>query len=206
MKLLNQKHTLEKKFVKYWLHNEFVLVNGKKMSKSLNNFYKLKDIVEKGFSPFDLRYFYLTKIYRQKINFTWENLESSRNSLQRLKNIILEIKDDKKINKKYLKEFEEAMNDDLNTSKALQVLWNFVRDEKAKGKLRTIKEIDKVFGLDLLKKEKIKIPENIKKLIKEREEARKNKDWGNADKLRIKIKKLGYNIEDTEKGTIVRKT
>jgi len=201
----SEAHT-GKKFVKYLLHNEFVLVNGKKMSKSLNNFYKLKDIVEKGFSPFDLRYFYLTKIYRQKINFTWENLESSRNSLQRLKNIILEIKDDKKINKKYLKEFEEAMNDDLNTSKALQVLWNFVRDEKAKGKLRTIKEIDKVFGLDLLKKEKIKIPENIKKLIKEREEARKNKDWGNADKLRIKIKKLGYNIEDTEKGTIVRKT
>ena len=82
-------------------------------------------------------------------------------SYKRLKNIISEIKDDKKINKKYLEKFEESMNDDFNTAKALQVLWNLVRDENAQGKLGTIKKMDEVFGLDLLKKVKIKIPKEL---------------------------------------------
>jgi len=194
-----------KKFVNYWLHNEWVLVNGKKMSKSLKNFYKLSDIVEKGFSTMDLRYFYLTKVYRQKLNFTWEGLEAAKNSLQRLKNIIEEDKDDKKTNKKYLDEFKKAMDDDLNTPKALQVLWKLLRDEKAKGKINTIREIDKVLGLDLLKKEKIKIPAEVSKLVKERDEARKNKEWEKSDSLRDKIKKLGYSVEDTSGGSVVRK-
>jgi len=194
-----------KKFVNYWLHNEWVLVNGKKMSKSLGNFYKLKDIIEKGFSTMDLRYFYLTKVYRQKLNFTWEGLEAAKNSLQRLKNIIEENKDDKKTNKKYLDEFKKAMDDDLNTPKALQVLWKLLRDEKAQGKINTIREIDKVLGLDLLKKEKIKIPAEVFKLVKERDEARKDKEWEKSDSLRDKIKKLGYSVEDTSGGSVVRK-
>jgi len=194
-----------KQFVKYWLHNEWVLVNGKKMSKSLGNFYKLKDITDKDFSPLDLRYFYLTKNYRQKINFTWKNLEDSKIARQRLKNIIIEIVDDKKTNKKYLEEFKKEMDNDLNTSNALQVLWKFVRDKKAQGKLKTIKKIDEVLGLKLLEKEKIIIPANVKKLVKEREQARKKKDFKKADELRDKIKKLGYSIEDSEKGTVIKK-
>ena len=86
----------EKEFVKYWMHNEWVLVNNKKMSKSLNNFYKLKDLEERNYSPLDLRYFYLTKIYRQKMNFTWKSLDSAKASLERLKNLASKIKDDKK--------------------------------------------------------------------------------------------------------------
>lgn len=192
-----------KDFVNYWMHNEWVLVNGKKMSKSLGNFYKLNDIIEKGYSALDLRYFYLTKIYRQKLNFTWESLDVAKTSLQRLKNIISETKDDKKDNKKYLKEFQEAMNDDLNTPKALQVLWKLVRDEKAKGKINTLKEMDKVLGLKLLEKEKIDIPEEVMKLIKEREEARKNKEWAKSDELRDKIKARGYAVADTSEGSVV---
>jgi len=194
-----------KDFVKYWLHNEWVLVNGKKMSKSLNNFYKLKDIEEKGFSPLDLRYFYLTKIYRQQLNFTWKALEASKTALQRLRNIISELKDDEKKNDMYLDEFKEAMDDDLNTPNALQVLWKLVRNEKAQGKINTIKEIDKVLGLKLLEKEKIKIPSEVKKLVKKREEARKNKEWGKSDELRDEIKKLGYQVDDTSEGSVVRK-
>ncbi len=194
-----------KDFVKYWMHNEWVLVNGKKMSKSLNNFYKLKDIMEKGYFALDLRYFYLTKIYRQKLNFTWEALDVAKTSLQRLRNIISEIKEDKKDNKKYLKEFEKAMDDDLNTPKALQVLWKLVRDEKAQGKIGTIKEIDKVLGLDLLKKEKVDVPEEVMRLVKEREDARNNKDWNKSDELRDKINKLGFNIADTKEGSLVNK-
>ena len=195
----------DKKFVDYWLHNEWVLVNGKKMSKSLRNFDTLKDIINKNYSALDLRYFFLTKTYREKINFTWEKLDSSKVSLNRLKENISKIKDDKKENKKYLKEFERAMNDDLNTPKALQVLWKLIRDEKANGKIKTIKKIDRVLGLDLLKKEKIPIPKEVKDLVKERDKARKQKDWNKSDELREKIKRLRYIVEDTSKGSVVRK-
>ena len=194
-----------KKFVNYWLHNGWVLVDGKKMSKSLGNFHNLKDIIKKGYSPLDLRYFYLTKNYRQRFNFTWKNLDSSKKALQRLKNIISKIKDDKTIHKKSLKEFEKAIDDDLNMPKALQVLWKLVRDEKAVGKIQTIKKMDEVFGLDLLKKEKSQIHEKVNKLVKEREKARQKKDWKKADELRNKIKKLGYVVEDVENKSVVRR-
>ena len=195
----------KKPFVKYWMHNEWLLVDGKKMSKSLGNFYDLNTIKEKGYNAMDLRYFYMTKHYRQQINFTWENMEASKNSLNRLKKIISEIKDDKKTNKGYIEEFEKAMDDDLNAPEALQVLWKIVRDEKAEGKIETIKEMDKILGLKLLEKEKIKIPAEVSKLVKEREQARKNKDWKKSDELREKIKKIGYQIEDTAEGNVVRK-
>ncbi len=200
----SEAHT-GKKFVNYWIHNEWVLIDGKKMSKSLENFYNLNDITTEGYSPLDLRYFYLTKIYRQKFNFTWKNLDSAKKSLQRLKNLISEISDDGKENKKYLKEFKNAMNDDLNTPKALQVLWKLIRDKKAEGKIQTIKKMDEIFGLNLLKKEKIEIPSEIEKLIKEREKFRKEKNWERADELREEIGKKGWSVDDGERGSEVRK-
>ena len=189
-----------KKFVKYWMHNEWVLVDGKKMSKSLKNFYKLSEVEKKGLSSLDLRYFYLTKSYRQQLNFTWKDLEASKNALSRLKNIISEISNDKKTNQKYLKEFESAMNDDLNTPKALQVLWKLVRDVGAVGKHNTIKKMDLVFGLDLLRKVKVDVSASVKKLVADREKARKEKDWKKADDLRAKINKAGFIINDTSEG------
>jgi len=194
-----------KDFVKYWMHNEWVLVDGKKMSKSLGNFYKLKDIIEKGYSALDLRYFYLTKLYRQKLNFTWNNLDAAKTSLQRLRNIISELKEDKKNNGKYLDDFQKVMNDDLNTPKALQVLWKLVRDDKAHGKIHTIKKMDEVLGLDLLKKEKVEVSKEVLKLVKERDAARKSKNWAKSDELRDKINKLGYAIADTDEGSVVSK-
>jgi cysteinyl-tRNA synthetase len=195
----------KKPWVNYWLHNDYVLVEGKKMSKSLKNFYKLEDVKEKGFSPLDLRYFYLTKIYRQKINFTWGNLKSSQNSLKRLTKIISSLKDDGKENKKYTDEFTTAINDDLNTPNALQVLWKLVRDEKAEGKLKAIKKMDEVLGLDLLKQETIEIPLDVKKLVKERSDARKNKDWKKSDEIRERLKEKGFVVEDNEKGSLIKK-
>ena len=112
--------------------------------------------------------------------FNLKNLKKSKESYQRLKNIISEIRDDKKINKNYLEEFEEMINDNLNTGKALQVLWKLVRDEKAQGKLKTIKKMDEVFGLNLLKKGKIEIPRNVKKLAEEREKLRTEKNCKKA--------------------------
>ncbi|MDO8528637.1 MAG: cysteine--tRNA ligase [Nanoarchaeota archaeon] len=200
-----------KPFVRFWLHNEWILVDGKKMSKSLGNFYKLKDIIDKGYSAMDLRYFYLSKIYRQQLNFTWENLENAKNSLERLKNILSNLDKSKKINKKSvdvaLKQFSEIMNDDLNSAKALSFLWDVLRDSRLNDseKYEIAIELDKVFGLKLGEEEKIEVPKEVERLVKEREKARKEKNWKKSDELREKIKKLGYAISDTEEGSKINK-
>jgi cysteinyl-tRNA synthetase len=170
------------------------------MSKSLGNYYTVRDIINDGYDPLSLRYFYLTGHYRSQIDFTIENLQHARNSLQRLKNIIMEIKDDRKTNTQYLKKFEAAMDDDFDTVKALEVLWELVRDENADGKIETIKKIDSVLGLALLKKEKVSIPAVVKKFVDEREKARKEKNWSRADELREKIKEQGFYVNDTAEG------
>ncbi len=197
--------SLNKKFANFWIHNEWMIVDGKKMSKSLGNYYTVKDIAKIGFDPLALRYFYLTCHYRSQLNFTLDNLKSSEKSLKRLRNIISDIKDDKKVNNGYLNKFELAMDDDLDTVKALQVLWELVRDSNVIGKIQTIRKIDEVFGLNLLMKEKIKIPNEIIKIIKERELARKNEDWKKADELRLAINKRGFKIDDTSEGSKVTK-
>jgi len=194
-----------KKFVNYWLHGAFLTSKGEKISKSKGGLYTISELEKQDFLPLSYRYLCLTAHYRTQLDFTIENLQNSQNSYNRLKNIISEIKDDKRTNKEYLEEFEKAMNDDLNTPKALQVLWKLVRDEKAQGKYQTIKKIDEVFGLDLLKQEKISVPENIKNLVDEREKARANKDWKKADELRNKIKSLGYQVSDTNEGAKIIK-
>ncbi len=209
-----------KKFANFWVHNGMVNVDKVKMSKSLGNFRTIKDLLEK-YSGEVIRYFVISTQYRKPIDFSNKSLENAKNSYERLKNICADLDDDKKIrseqcsgivrpsvvkrNKNYLEEFESAMNDDLNTPNALQVLWKLVRDENALGKYKTIKKIDEVFGLKLLEKEKVKIPLEIKKMIKEREIARREKDWGKADELRDEIKRKGFVLEDGEKGVEVKK-
>ncbi len=193
-----------KKFVNYWIHNAHIIINNKKMSKSLGNYYTLREIIKMNYNPLALRYFYLTGHYKTQLNFTIENLKNAQNSYNRLKNIIAEIKEDKKIHHNTLRDFENAMDNDLDTPKALQVLWRFVRDENAEGKIQTIKKIDEVLGLDLLKKEEIVVPVNIKKLVDERERARQKRDWKRADEIRNKIKELGYGIDDDKEGAKIR--
>ena len=193
-----------KKFANYWMHNGMVNVDSIKMSKSLGNFKTIKDILE-IYKPEVIRYLVISNQYRQPIDFSEKTLENAKNSYERLKNICETIENDKKTNKEYIEEFVKAMDDDLNTPKALQVLWKLVRDEKAHGKYKTIEEIDKVFGLKLLEKEKIDIPEEVKKLAKEREDARKAKDWKKSDEMRDKIKKLGYVVNDTPNGWEIKK-
>lgn len=189
-----------KKFVNYWIEGEHVLVNNRKMAKSLQNFYTLEDIKKKNFSPLVFRYLILGAHYRSKLNFTWKSLETAQNAYKRLKGITLKIKDDKKINKKYLEKFENNINDDLNMPQALAVLWNLIRDKKADGKYKTIKKIDQIFSLDLFKKEKIDIPEEIKKLLEKRKQARKDKKWDKSDKIREQIEEKGFEIKDTKQG------
>jgi cysteinyl-tRNA synthetase len=194
-----------KKFVNYWVHGAWLLYKGEKISKSSGGLYTISELEKQGFNPLEFRYMCLTTHYRKPLNFSIEKLEAAKNSYQRLKNIISGLKNDKTENKKYLAEFEKAVNNDIDTPKALSVLWNLVRDEKTQGKLETIKKIDEVLGLDLLKKEKIDVPLEIKKLVKEREVARKNKDWKKSDELRKKITEKGYSIDDTPEGARIKK-
>jgi len=190
----------KKPWVKYWLHGAFLTFKGEKVSKSKGGLFTVSELEEKGYSPLEYRYFCLNGHYRTQLEFSLENLDNAKNSYERLKRIIEEIKDDGKINEKYIDEFKDAINDDLNIPQALQVLWKLVRDEKAEGKIKTIKKMDEVFGLDLLKKEKIEIPQEVKKLIEDREKARKNKDFKKSDELRDKINELGFSIADSKDG------
>lgn len=193
-----------KKFVNYWMHNGMVNVDKIKMSKSLGNFRTIKDLL-KDYPGEVLRYFVLATHYRKPVDFSKEKLDASKSSHTKLKRMIAEIKDTG-VNEKYLKDFERAMNDDLNTPQALQVLWKLVRDEKATGKIGAITKMDEVLGLKLLEKvKKEKVPAEIMKLVKDREKARKDKDWGKADKLREQIKKKGWGVEDSEDGPRVSK-
>jgi cysteinyl-tRNA synthetase len=195
----------KKPWVKYWLHGAFLTFKGEKVSKSKGGLYTIPELEKLGFSALDYRYFCFSAHYRKPLDFSLEGLGNAKNSLQRLKNIISEIRDDKKINKKYLEKFENAINDDLDIPKAISVLWEMLRDKKAVGKIKTIEKMDKVFGLDLLKKVKLEIPTKIKKLLAQREIEKSNKNWANADKIRETIRKMGYQIEDTNKGPKIKK-
>ncbi len=195
---------LKKESVKLWLHNEFVLVNNQKMSKSLQNFYTMHDILARGFDPLSLRYLFLTAHYRSKINFTWESLAAAENAYKSLKEKIASLKNKGKVGKKvkeYKKKFLEYINDDLNTPQALSLLWQMLKDDELsdKEKLVLALDFDRVFGLRL-KDARKKIPKEIIKLAEERLKARKEKDWKRADELREEIRRRGYKIEDTEDG------
>ncbi len=203
----------KKPLVKYWLHKGFLKINDEKMSKSTGNFYTLKDVVEKGYSPMHLRYFFISAHYKKPLNFTWENLNASKNAYERLKNIISELKKagDKK-NKKNIelakKQFIEIINDDLNSSKALGYLWDILRDNSLNNseKYELAIDFDRFFGLELDKEEKINVPGEVKKMVKERQQTRKEGNWKKADEIRDKINKLGFALEDTEKGVVVKKS
>jgi cysteinyl-tRNA synthetase len=209
-----------KKFVNYWLHNEHLVVDGKKMSKSLGNFYTLRDILKKGYDPMAIRYSLLATHYRQKLNFTFAGLDAAANAIKRLNDFIFELLNEKgkensnKIEgliKKARARFEERMDNDLNISEALAVVFNFITDinkekigeKNAKDILKFMKELNKVLGV--MKFEKEDIPKDIKELADKRVEARKAKSWAEADELRDEIKQKGYIVEDTPDGYRVKK-
>ena len=194
-----------KKFVNYCVHGAFLVFKGEKISKSKGGLFTISELEEKGFLPLSYRYLVLTSHYRNPLEFSLQALEGAQNSLGRMKNIISEFKDDGKTNSAFLKKFESAINNDLDMPKALSVLWALLRDKKAVGKISAIKEMDKVFALDLLKKESLSVPSEIKKLADEREKARSEKNWQLADSLREQILQKGFFLDDTPEGTKIKK-
>jgi len=190
-------------WIRYWLHGAFLILPGGKMSKSKGSIKTISELEKDGFDPLAYRYFTYSAHYRKPLTWSAEALLTSVNGYNRLKNILGELKDDKKMNKEYLEDFEGRINDDLDMPGAIAVLWNLIRDENAVGKVKTIKKMDSVFGLKLFKKEDIKIPAGIKKIAIEREKARKNKDWKRSDKLRDELKKNGWNVKDIKNGYVL---
>ncbi|MEK6917321.1 MAG: cysteine--tRNA ligase [Nanoarchaeota archaeon] len=195
----------KKPWVRYWLHNAWLLFGGEKMAKSQGDMYTISVLEGIGYSPMDFRYLCLNTHYRKPLSFTLKNLDKAKETYRRIKNIIFDIKDDEKINQEYLKSFEKAVNNDLNIPNAVKILWKILRDQKAEGKLRTIQKMDEVLGLRLFERDNISIPGDVKKLIEEREKARKEKNWKIADALRDRVKDIGFFIDDTDAGPRVRK-
>jgi cysteinyl-tRNA synthetase len=197
--------------VRYWLHTGFLEIDSEKMGKSKKNFYTIDEILDKEYSPSDLRYFFLSAHYRKPLNFSLENLDYARNSLQRLKEILSRLDRKGKVNKKNFdsayKQFLAFLEDDLNMPRALSYLWEILREDRLNDseKYKLALEFDKIFGLDLSKEEKVKIPSKVKELVNEREALRKKKKWKEADKIRQKINKLGFVVEDTEDGFLIKK-
>ena len=228
-----------KKFVNYFLEGEHLLVNGQKMSKSTGNVFTLRDFESKKINPLAFRYFVLGAHYRSKLNFTWEALEASGRALEKLYEFVGQLK------QKYAPEnrltlplaslgarahtydfhshisaFKKAISDDLNTPKALAVVWSLVHEYNklfpspyqggARGGREVLKllyEFDEVLGLGFKKinslypeRSQMTIPRDILELAEEREKFRKNENWKESDKLREEIKKLGFSIEDSENG------
>jgi cysteinyl-tRNA synthetase len=139
-----------KKFVRYWMHSEWVLVDQKKMAKSFNNFYTLRDVLERGINPLAYRFWLLMANYTTRINFVWEALEASETALKRLYALYLDLGEAVgNAHQEYKNKFTEYINDDLNTPRALSLLWDVMKDENMSNadKKATILDFDKVFGL-----------------------------------------------------------
>ena len=193
---------------KFWIHGEYLLINGGKMSKSLNNVYLLKDITEKGYDPLTYRLFTYSSSYRTKLNFTWEGIDASQKALDKLRagyQKHLEGNEDildEEISK-YEENFHKAINDDLNMPLAMSVVWDVVKNPKKSKKLAELLEkFDTVLALSLDKKSTIQdeIPEEVVKLAEKRLKARAEKDWAESDRLRDEILALGYSIKDSKDG------
>lgn len=207
------KAVFGKKLANFWLHGEFLLLKEGRMGKSEGNIIILDDIAKKGINPLAYRYLCLGTHYRSRMVFSWESLEAAQNGLNHLYKEMAEIKSKSKTQsakpqfktKNYRKIFSDYVGDDLNTPKALALLWNLIKDKNVpKGeKYKLLLDFDKVFGFNLARVRTAKIPPKIEKLAKEREKYRSEKNWQKADEIRKEIEKLGYRIEDTGRGAVI---
>ena len=217
-----------KEFVKYWMHCAHLIVDGKKMSKSLGNFYTLREVLGKGYSPAAIRYLLLATHYRQQLNFTFEGLNAATSAVEGLIDFVKRLEEVKtsatnkknaaaaeKLIKNSLAAFEKAMDDDLNISEALAAVFELIKgankllakgnlsSSEAKKIIRAINKFDKVLGILGYRDESIS--SEIDGLIRKREEARERKDWKESDRIREALKQKNIILEDTKEGIRWRK-
>ncbi len=199
--------------VNYWMHGEFMQVDGGKMSKSLGNTYTVSDLEAKGYSPMVFRYFCLNTHYRKTLNFTFAAMDAAKTSYTRLIAAVNEHKNGKaEIEKekldKYQKDFLEAINDDVNIPLALGILWNMLKEAPSAQIYDLVQKFDTVFGLRLdtvPQEEKTDAPAEVIEIAEKRLAARKNKNWAESDALRDQIAALGYIVIDKKDGYDLKK-
>jgi cysteinyl-tRNA synthetase len=200
-----------KKFVNYWLEGEHLLLSGQKMAKSLGNIVTLENL--KKFHPLAFRYLCLTTHYRTKLNFTLGGLEAADRTMINLgfqiSNLLLKKTSKKgRMSEKYKEKFVNAINNDLDTPKALAIFWELMKSNlSGQDILATLLEFDKVLGLRIdetirSKDRLILLPEGAQSLIDKRDKLRKEGNFKEADKIRNELKKMEVEIEDTEKGPV----
>lgn len=198
----------KKPLVKYWVHTAFLMVDGKKMSKSLGNFYTINDVAKKGYDSLALRYLFLTAHYRETMNFTWESLKAAQNALQKLRNQVMNLRDQKdrtilskekeqKI-EQFRQSFVDSLDDDMNTPKALAIFWDMLKSNiPSTDKYDLAMSFDEIFALGLSESLKQKeIPQKIQDLFKERQKLREQGDFAASDIIRDKIVSAGYEVGD----------
>ncbi len=204
---------------RFWLHRAHIHIEGRKISKSIGNTIYLRQIVDRGYSPLSYRYWLLTAHYRTPSNFTWDAIAGAHTALKRLHRYFVDELSDTEgvVQEDYAKRFHTCINDDLDTPKAIALLWELVKDESvsAADKRATLLTFDTVLGLGLNESDdtlyrllhgagqKLSVsdtPPEIQELVQERERAREQKDFERADALREELRQEGYLIEDTEKG------
>jgi cysteinyl-tRNA synthetase len=215
-----------KPFVRYWVHGEHLIVDGEKMAKSKGNFYTLRDIMERGTDPWQVRYALQSVPYRRQLNFTFDLLQQAGSSLKRLEDCRLGLTTARlkpgstqaiqDLNASVLQSFERAMDDDLNTAQALAAIFDWVRDLNTAGAEGEILEEDRSAALSVMEKMNEVLvlwrpprdnpDEKIRQLIEERNQARKNRNFALADRIREQILEMGYIIEDTKDGVRWKKT
>jgi cysteinyl-tRNA synthetase len=200
----------------YWMHNEFLLMDGGKMSKSLGNCYTVTTIEERGYEPLSYRYLNFTSHYRNKLNYTWEGIDAAQVSLNRLRenykehlngNEIIESSEILRLEQAFL----DAINDDMNMPAALAVVWEIAKSSKrSKDYAKLLDKFDTVLSLNMneepfAKEKNIEIDDNIRLLLDKRKEARANKDFKTSDEIRDELMTLGYKVIDTKEGQKIEK-
>jgi cysteinyl-tRNA synthetase len=191
----------------FWLHGHFLQIDESKMSKSAGEFLRLQTLRDRGYDPLAYRFFCLGAQYRAKLNFSWEGLDGASTALQRLRTAVRSWGAPGVVDEEHLDGFVTQINDDLNMPRALAVVWDVVRsDLDAATRKATLLHFDQVLGLGLAawQPAEAPVPEAIMSLVQQRQQARQEKRWGDADALRTQIKAAGYEIEDTAQGARVR--
>ncbi|MBN1916876.1 MAG: cysteine--tRNA ligase [Verrucomicrobia bacterium] len=216
------------KFVNYWLHNEHLIVEGRKMAKSFGNFFTLRDLLDKGYTGRQIRWLLLTTHYRARLNFTFDGLDSAKASLERIDDCLLKLEETaakrggeenglvRPLVEKTRQQFGDGLDDDLNIAVSVAALFDFVRDVnklladspvsagEAQEAVAFLDEIDAVLGVIRFGKE-AEIPAEITKLVEERQAARKARDFARADAIRDAITARGYTVEDVPGGYRIKK-
>lgn len=187
--------------VKMWMHLEFLQVDGGKMSKSLGNLYTLSDLKERGYDPEAFRFFYFMAHYSKQQNFTFDALDMAKATIKNIKTLAKDHKNGsaKVDTRKYEEEFLQSINDDLNMPKAIAVVLKMLKETKSQDVYNTLMNFNQVLGLNF-EEENEEIPENVNDLAQRRWQAKKDRDFVLADKLREEISNLGYEVKDTREG------